>query len=97
MGFFPLRVKIVYCGVSQPSLRQGAIGNSFARNNICKDGFLMQTRICFPIAAGKVETLFLYLMLQRFLSPVVIRTYSFKTQYWNSISQHQGRKKEKQA
>lgn len=58
MGFFPLRVKIVYCGVSQPSLRQGAIGNSFARNNICKDGFLMQTRICFPIAAGKVETLF---------------------------------------
>lgn len=57
----------------------------------------MQTRICFPIAAGKVGTFFffLHLILLRSLSPAAIRTYSFKIQYWDSISQHRrGKKKQ---
>lgn len=47
---------------------------------------MTQTRICFAIAAGEVETLFHNLILLRFLSSAVIRIYSLKTQYRNSIS-----------
>lgn len=55
---------------------------------------MTQTRICFAIAAGEVETLFHNLILLRFLSSAVIRIYSLKTQYRNSIStKGEGKKK----
>ena len=53
----------------------------------------MQSRICFPIAAGKMERV-CFFFLTSYLAEISFnrsyRTYSFKNQYWNSISPHGG-------